>query len=49
MSTWLRGNGDKGSLGLQVAAGYGYLEGNPDDEYVVLSGPMVSVGGRYRF
>ncbi len=49
VSTWLRGNGDKGSLGLQVAAGYGYLEGNPDDEHVVLSGPMVSVGGRYRF
>ncbi len=49
VSTWLRGNGDKGSLGLQVAAGYGYIEGNPDDTYVVLNGPMVSVGGRYRF
>lgn len=49
VSTWLRGNGDKGSLGLQVAAGYGSIEGNPDDTYVVLSGPMVSVGGRYRF
>lgn len=49
VSTWVRGNGDKGSIGVQVGAGYGYIEGKPDDEYVVLNGPMVSIGGRYRF
>lgn len=49
VSTWVRGNGDKGSIGVQVGAGYGFIEGQPDDEYVVLSGPMVSIGGRYRF
>ncbi len=49
VGTWLRGNGDPGSVGLQIAAGYGYVEGNPDKKHVALSGPMVSVGGRFRF
>lgn len=47
--TWLRGNGDRGSLGLQVGVGYGDVTGSPDDEYVSLAGPLVSVGGRARF
>lgn len=49
VSTWLRGNGDRGSLGLQVGAGYGQVAGAPDDEPVTLAGPLVSVGGRARF
>ncbi len=47
VSTWLRGNGDKGSLGLRVGAGYGSqqtLFGGRRE----LAGPMVSVGIRYR-
>ena len=49
LSTWLRGNGDRGSVGVRVGAGYASLNGNPDDEFVELYGPMVSVGARYRF
>jgi hypothetical protein len=49
VSTWLRGNGDRGSVGLQVGAGYGAVTGQADDEAVTLGGPMVSVGARYRF
>jgi hypothetical protein len=47
VSTWLRGNGDKGSLALRVGAGYGSQEtlfGGRRE----LAGPMVSVGIRYR-
>lgn len=46
--TWLRGNGDAGSFGVEVSAGYGSLTGRPDDERVSLYGPMVGVGGRLR-
>ncbi|MDP2316240.1 MAG: hypothetical protein Q8P41_25300 [Pseudomonadota bacterium] len=49
VSTWLRGNGDVGSVGLRVGAGYAAVLGNPTDEKVELYGPMVSVGARYRF
>lgn len=49
VNAWLRGNGGPGSVGLRVGAGYASVQGNPDDEQVELYGPMVSVGGRYRF
>jgi len=49
VAAWLRGNGDAESLGIEVAAGYGSLTGRPDDQYVSLYGPLVSVAGRYRF
>ncbi|MES2644109.1 MAG: hypothetical protein V4850_31775 [Myxococcota bacterium] len=49
VSSWLRGNGDRGSLGLRVGAGYASVRGNADQEAVELYGPMVSVGGRVRF
>jgi hypothetical protein len=49
VSTWLRGNGDAGSIGARVGAGYASVTGNPNDDRVSLYGPMVSVGGRYRF
>lgn len=49
VSTWIRGNGDRGSLGLQVGAGYGQVTGAPDDQEVTLGGPLVSVGGKARF
>jgi len=56
--TWLNGNGGPGSLGLMASAGgagvwgartqenlrYGYKE----SEEIVVSGPMVSIGLRYR-
>lgn len=49
LSAWLRGNGDKGSIGLQVGAGYASIAGSPENQYVQLYGPMVSAGARYRF
>ena len=49
VSSWLKGNGDVGSVGLRVGAGYAGLSGRPNDSYVQIGGPMVSVGGRYRF
>ncbi|MDP2308053.1 MAG: hypothetical protein Q8P18_18655 [Pseudomonadota bacterium] len=49
VSSWLRGNGDRGSVGLRVGAGYASVRGNADQEPVELYGPMVSVGGRVRF
>jgi hypothetical protein len=49
VATWLRGNGDKGSLGLEVGAGYGSLTGEPNNESVTLAGPLVSVGARWRW
>jgi len=49
VAAWLRGNGDAESLGIEVAAGYGSLTGRPDDQYVQLYGPLVSVAGRYRY
>ncbi|MDO9280330.1 MAG: hypothetical protein Q7U06_00350 [Pseudomonadota bacterium] len=49
VSSWLRGNGDRGSVGLRVGAGYASVRGNADQEAVELYGPMVSVGGRVRF
>lgn len=48
MATWLRGNGDGGSIGLEVSAGYGSVVGNPEDETVTLQGPLVSAGVRWR-
>ncbi len=44
--TWLRGNGDDGSVGLRVAAGYAGIQGREGNG---LGGPMVSAGARYRF
>jgi hypothetical protein len=49
VATWLRGHGDAGSLGISVAAGYGYLQGRPDDQWVDLYGPLVSLGARWRW
>jgi hypothetical protein len=49
VGTWLRGNGDVGSLGLRVGAGGASVTGTPNQGYVSLGGPMVSVGARYRF
>lgn len=49
VQTWIRGNGDRGSLGASVAAGYGYMEGNPqEDRNVELAGPLLSLGLRWR-
>lgn len=48
VGTWLRGNGGTGSVGLEVAAGGGQLNGNPDDTSVSLYGPLVSAGVRWR-
>lgn len=47
-SSRLRGNGDGGSLGLEVAAGYGAVTGNPEDSDVTPQGPLVSAGLRWR-
>jgi hypothetical protein len=44
--SWVRGNGDTGSLGLRVAAGYAAVQGRGTQ---TLAGPMVSVGARYRY
>ena len=44
--SWVRGNGDTGSLGLRVAAGYAAVQGRDTD---TLAGPMVSIGARYRY
>ncbi len=49
VGTWLRGNGDVGSLGLRVGAGGASVTGSPNQGYVSLGGPMVSLGARYRF
>jgi len=49
VASWIRGNGDKGSLGISVAAGYGQLQANPNDEWVELYGPLVSLGARWRW
>jgi hypothetical protein len=49
VSTWLRGNGDKGSLALEVGAGFGELQGAPEDESISLYGPLVSVGAKWRW
>ena len=49
VSSWLRGNGDKGSLGLSVAPGYGQLDAEPNNDWVSLYGPLVSVGVRWRW
>ncbi len=49
VATWLRGHGDKGSLGISVAAGYGSLQAQPNDEWVELYGPLVSLGARWRW
>lgn len=52
VSTWLRGNGDPGSLGLEVSAGYGWVSKSPRyvnyNRYLRLNGPIISVGIRYR-
>ena len=48
VATWVRGNGGSGSVGLEVAAGYGQVAGDPGDEYVALYGPLVSAGVRWR-
>jgi len=49
VASWIRGNGDEGSLGISVAAGYGQLSANPNDEWVDLYGPLVSLGARWRW
>ncbi len=49
ISTWLRGNGDRGSVAVNVAAGYGSIQGYVENRTTTVYGPMVSVGGRYRF
>jgi hypothetical protein len=49
VATWLRGHGDAGSLGISVAAGYGSLQAQPDDDWVELYGPLVSLGARWRW
>jgi hypothetical protein len=49
VATWLRGHGDTGSLGISVAAGYGSLEAQPNDDWVQLYGPLVSLGARWRW
>lgn len=49
VATWLRGHGDKDSLGISVAAGYGNLQAQPNDEWVELYGPLVSLGARWRW
>jgi hypothetical protein len=49
VATWLRGHGDAGSLGISVAAGYGSLQAQPNDEWVELYGPLVSLGARWRW
>ena len=49
VATWLQGNGDAGSLGLEVAAGYGEVVGTPGQSSVYLNGPLVSAGARWRF
>jgi hypothetical protein len=46
VSTWLRGNGAPGSLGLRVGAGYGRQESFNNAS--ALYGPMISVGIQYR-
>ncbi len=48
VSTWLRGNGEKGSFGVRVGAGYAQVSGTKDTQTISLSGPMVSVGARAR-
>ncbi len=58
VSTWLRGNGDAGSIGLSVSAGFAglwgvrrreYDSGMVEDERIVVTGPMFSLGATYRF
>ncbi len=49
MRTWLRGVGDRGSVGVEAAAGYGSLMASPGDTWVFLYGPLVSVGLRSRW
>jgi hypothetical protein len=49
VATWLHGNGDAGSLGLEVAAGYGEVVGSPNQSTIYLNGPLVSAGARWRF
>jgi hypothetical protein len=49
VSTWIRGNGDRGSLALEVAAGYGEVVGSPNKRNISLGGPLVSAGVRWRF
>ena len=48
VQSWLRGNGDVGSLSLRVSAGYGFLAGTPDEEYIELQGPLLAFGMRWR-
>ena len=48
VSTWVHGAGDRGSVGVQAAAGYGRLCGQPDDKDVEIHGPRVSLGVRWR-
>lgn len=55
--TWLRGNGDAGSIGLSISAGGAGIwsekqretNGYTEIESVTISGPMFSVGMTYRF
>jgi hypothetical protein len=49
VGSWLRGNGDRGSVGMEVAAGYGNVWGDPNETYVALYGPLVSFGLRTRW
>jgi len=49
VATWLHGTGDAGSLGLEVAAGYGEVVGSPNQSTIYLNGPLVSAGARWRF
>lgn len=48
VQTWVKGNGDAGSLGLRVSAGYGWMGGEPDEDYINLNGPLLSFGMRWR-
>lgn len=48
INTWLVGNGDPGSLGLEVSAGYASLESRRQNRSTQLNGPVVSVGMRWR-
>ncbi len=55
--TWMRGNGDAGSLGLSVSAGAAGVWGNRERdrgdfkevERVAIGGPMIALGLSYRF
>lgn len=48
-STWLRGEGEAGSVGLEVSAGFGEVVGTEDQSDAPLYGPLLSAGARWRF